>query len=81
MLLTFLLLAVIRKKISRASEICQSRGINLIRFLVDDKYATEAKNQNKYGFPNAGSDGLVDTINHLLNLITVIKITNYYVVF
>ena len=29
--------------------------------------ATEAKNQNKYCFPNAGSDGLVDTINHLLS--------------
>ena len=53
--------------ISRASEICQSGGISLIRFLVDDKYATEAKNQNKYRFHNAGSDGLVDTINHLLS--------------
>ena len=53
--------------ISRASEICQSQGVSLVRFLVDDKYATEAKNQNKYRFPNAGSDGLVDTINHLLS--------------
>ena len=34
---------------------------------MDDKYTTEAKNKNKYRFPNAGSDGLVDIINHLLS--------------
>ena len=29
---------------------------------MDDKYANEVKNQNKYWFSTAGSDGLVDTI-------------------
>ena len=61
--------------ISRASE---------IRFVVNDKYAIEAKNQNKYRFSNAGSvglagsDGLVDTINDLLSKYGYHnKITNY----
>ena len=53
--------------VGRAVEFCNNTNIDLLKYILDDKYATSAKCSIKNNFCfKLGHDGLIDIVRNLL---------------